>query len=102
MTAALVFALFSWKNPLLADTTGQPWSTCFVLATVPGFLAVEHLAWRWLPTPRAAQTIYGIAVLFAAVHPWPTPIPLFFLGLGLGYLAFRTQSLVTPTVLHGL
>ena len=37
-----------------------------------------------------------------AIAVWPTPIPLFALGLSLGYLAYRTQSLVAPVVLHGL
>jgi membrane protease YdiL (CAAX protease family) len=33
---------------------------------------------------------------------WPTPVALFVLALGLGALAYRTQSLVGPVVLHGL
>jgi membrane protease YdiL (CAAX protease family) len=78
--------------------------TAFVLSMVPGYLFVEHLTWRWLPQPHAARAIYGTALFFAASHSsvWPTPIPLFLLGLGLGTLAFRTQSLVGPIVLHSL
>jgi membrane protease YdiL (CAAX protease family) len=43
-------------------------------------------------------------VLFAAVHSrvWPTPIALFVLGLALGWLAYRTQSLISSIVLHSL
>ena len=33
---------------------------------------------------------------------WPTPIPLFGLGLGLGWLAYRTRRLVAPVTLHVL
>jgi membrane protease YdiL (CAAX protease family) len=74
----------------------------FVAVMVPGYLIVEHLAWPLLKVPHAARAIYGSALVFAASHyfAWPTPIPLFILGLGLGYLAFRTQSLVAPIVLH--
>jgi membrane protease YdiL (CAAX protease family) len=48
--------------------------------------------------------VYGNALLFAAFHSsvWPTPIPLFFLSLGLGWLAYRSRSLVAPIVTHVL
>lgn len=48
--------------------------------------------------------VFGTALLFGMLHVgvWPTPIPLFVLGLGLGWLAWRTQSLVGPIVLHAL
>jgi membrane protease YdiL (CAAX protease family) len=48
------------------------------------------------------QAIYSTALLFAVSHIWPTPVPLFLLALALGYLAYRTQSLVTPIVCHAL
>ena len=58
---------------------------------------------QWL-TANARLGILGSAILFGMVHGrvWPTPIPLLFLGLGLGWLANRTQSLVGPIVCHGL
>jgi membrane protease YdiL (CAAX protease family) len=48
--------------------------------------------------------LYGNGLLFAALHGsiWPTPIPLFVLGVGLAWLAHRTQSLVGPLVAHAL
>lgn len=49
-----------------------------------------------------ARAIYATAVLFAVIHVWPTPIPLFLLGLLLGWLAARTQSLLAPVTLHFL
>jgi membrane protease YdiL (CAAX protease family) len=54
------------------------------------------------PRVRDAWAIYATAALFAVVHQWPTPVPLFPLGLGLGWLAYRTRSLVGPMVLHAL
>jgi membrane protease YdiL (CAAX protease family) len=80
------------------------WPMVFVLTMVPGFVYVSLTTWRWLPHPDATRAIYGTALLFAMFHTsvWPTPIPLFVLGLGLGYLAYRTQSLIGPVVLHAL
>jgi hypothetical protein len=48
--------------------------------------------------------IHGSSMLFAMYHTsWPNPIPLFFLGLGLGWLlAYRPQSLLSPVVVHTL
>lgn len=47
--------------------------------------------------------LVGVAVLFGMVHPsWPDPVPLTVLGLGLGWLAIRTQSLTAPIVCHSL
>jgi membrane protease YdiL (CAAX protease family) len=76
----------------------------FVLAMVPGYMAIERLMWPWLPYPGMARAIYGTALLFAAFHSvvWPSPVPLFLLALGLGFLAFRTQSLVAPITLHAM
>ncbi|MBI3704088.1 MAG: CPBP family intramembrane metalloprotease [Rhizobiales bacterium] len=52
---------------------------------------------------NARLAIYGSAMLFAIIHSaWPAPIPLFLLGLVLGWLAHRTQSLIGPITLHAL
>ncbi len=71
----------------------------FVLALLPVYVVVVRRA----RTP-AGPALFGTALLFGIVHSgvWPTPIPLFVLGLGLGWLAWRTQSLVGPIVLHSL
>ncbi len=76
----------------------------FVLAMIPGYVYVERVAWRWVPVPHAARGIFGTALLFAMMHAnvWPTPIPLLLFGLALGFLAFRTQSLIGPIVVHSL
>jgi membrane protease YdiL (CAAX protease family) len=51
-----------------------------------------------------AGAIYATSLLFAAAHSfaWPTPISLFVLALGLGFLVYRTQSIVGSIVLHAL
>jgi membrane protease YdiL (CAAX protease family) len=56
---------------------------------------------RWQdPRLNQPRAVYATAVFFASVHPWPTPVPLFLLGLLLGWCAWRTQSLVAPLTLH--
>lgn len=76
----------------------------FVLAMIPGYAFAERLAWRWIPTPNAARGIYATALLFAMVHynVWPSPIPLFPFALSLGFIAYRTQSLLGPILMHSL
>ncbi len=56
------------------------------------------------PRVSAVLALYSNALLFAAFHSsvWPTPIPLFFLGFVLAWLAYRTRSLVGPIVTHAL
>jgi membrane protease YdiL (CAAX protease family) len=48
--------------------------------------------------------VYGSSMLWAVFHSsvWPSPLALFLLGLGLGWLAYRTQSLVSSLILHML
>jgi membrane protease YdiL (CAAX protease family) len=52
--------------------------------------------------PRLA--IFTNGLLFAAMHSaaWPSPVPLFLLGLGLAWLKVRTNSLVGCLTLHAL
>jgi membrane protease YdiL (CAAX protease family) len=71
----------------------------FVVAMMPFYILVA----RHPPRPES-PALFATAVLFAAVHSnvWPSPVPLFVLGLALGTLAARTGSLVGPIVLHGL
>ncbi|HEX4611054.1 MAG TPA: CPBP family intramembrane glutamic endopeptidase [Urbifossiella sp.] len=58
----------------------------------------------WVRKRRTIGGVYASAALFAAVHSsvWPTPVPLFALGLGLGWVAVRTNSVLAPVVVHGL
>jgi membrane protease YdiL (CAAX protease family) len=76
----------------------------FVLAMFPAYLVIDWCLRPWFPNGKAVRAIYGTALLFGMVHSfaWPTPIPLFVLGLGLGFLAYRTQTLLGPIFLHFL
>lgn len=70
----------------------------FLLA---GWFALRHRHPRKL---RTLSAVYAQAALFAVVHSsvWPTPIPLFVLGIGLGWLAMRTRGILAPVIVHGL
>jgi len=57
----------------------------------------------WLQRRLGSATgIIATSVAFAAMHydAWPAPLPLFVLSLFLGYLAYRSASLVAPITLH--
>jgi membrane protease YdiL (CAAX protease family) len=71
----------------------------FVLALTPLYVIV----W-WFSRTGEGPIVFGTALLFAAVHSfaWPTPVALFILGLGLGWLAVWTRSLLAPMVVHSL
>jgi membrane protease YdiL (CAAX protease family) len=96
-TAALGFAV-------LGSDSGGAWPFVFVLAMLPGYYLVLDFFRKRSLTDNGAGAIYGSAVLFASLHSgvWPTPVPLFVLGVALGYLALRTRSLIGPVTLHGL
>jgi membrane protease YdiL (CAAX protease family) len=70
--------------------------TLFVLAAGGGFMLLRRFK---RPPPPG---VFGAALLFGMAHVavWPSPIPLFVLGLGLGVLAEGTRSLVGPIVVH--
>jgi membrane protease YdiL (CAAX protease family) len=66
---------------------------------------LSRLRWRLrIRSPQHLRAIWASSALFAAFHAqvWPSPVPLFALALGLGYLYLRTRSLVGPVVAHGL
>ena len=66
------------------------------------------MVYGWAVYRRAKHptllAVFGSAMVFSIVHAsfWPTPIPLLLLGLGLGFLAYRTQSLLPSLIVHGL
>jgi membrane protease YdiL (CAAX protease family) len=99
IVAAFAVALARAPTGSWALRLGPP---VFVLLMVPPFALLGRSA---VPKRRqAAQGIYAASLLFAAAHSsvWPTPVPLFVLALALGWLAWRTQSLIAPIVLHVL
>lgn len=89
-----------WEEGALRNA----WPILLLIGTGSGYLAFERLLRPWVPQPGAARAIYATSLVFALLHvsSWPTPVPLFFLSLGLGYLGYRTQSLIGPVVAHSL
>ncbi|MBI2808944.1 MAG: CPBP family intramembrane metalloprotease [Planctomycetes bacterium] len=61
----------------------------------------ERRSQRWADA-NAKLAILGSALLFAVFHPWPGALALFPMGLLLGWLSWRTQSLVGPITFHAL
>ncbi len=90
MTAATLFTATSG--------TWQPVVFACVLVVGLGVL------WRFTRTgARRARAVYATAAFFALMHSvWPNPIPLFVLGLGLAWLAVRTNGLLVPLLVHAL
>jgi membrane protease YdiL (CAAX protease family) len=88
----------------LASNQNVAGPVVFIAVLAAGLLIVQRVgrARRW--PVHVIGSVYATAALFAAGHSavWPTPIPLFVLGLGLGYLAARTGGIAACVVLHGL
>ncbi len=98
--AAPVFAVAL----LFAGTEGaalnpRPGPTLFVVA-----LAALTVAATRLRAARTARAVLASSALFAAAHSsvWPSPVPLFVLACGLGYLTVRTGRITAAVVAHGL
>jgi membrane protease YdiL (CAAX protease family) len=76
----------------------------FVVALAVVLFGIQRFAKRWkarFPV-RTASSIWASSILFAAAHSsvWPTPIPLFVLALGFGYLTARTRSWIPSAFAH--
>ncbi len=104
MFAALAFALVLVLSEL--RNAGGFHARLIAPYVFAGLLAVGlGVLWRVKRTgARRARAVYATAALFAVVHSsvWPNPIPLFALGLGLGWLAVRTNGILVPVLVHGL
>jgi membrane protease YdiL (CAAX protease family) len=76
----------------------------YVAVAAPGYYLFEKWTQQWIKEPGAARGIYVTSLIFAGLHmaAWPQPIPLFFFSLGVGFLAYRTRSLVGPITVHAL
>jgi membrane protease YdiL (CAAX protease family) len=93
--------LVALAGVLFAATSGWYGAIGFSLILIAGQAVVVYL---FRAKRRAVGAIYSSAALFALVHSqvWPSPIPLFLLGLGLGWLAVRTRGILVPAFVHGL
>lgn len=96
-------AAMSLLGGLKADGSFESPAIVFVLVLAAGAYAIQRVGPRWPKFPaRTALAVWSSSALFAAAHSavWPTPIPLFVLALGLGYLAARTRSWAASAVTH--
>jgi membrane protease YdiL (CAAX protease family) len=106
LLALFLSILIPWNN-IQSALNNHDWANLvkqlqplgFVLAIGPALLIFPKLG-----NPKNTGAIFGSSLLFAIAHAsvWPSPIPLFFLGLGLGWLAHRSQSLVGSIIVHSL
>jgi membrane protease YdiL (CAAX protease family) len=98
----MVFALVLVAGYFGVVPLGQTGSD--LTTTLPEPIGSSHEDKRNFRKASALAAIYGSSMLFAVFHSsvWPTPIPLFILGLGLGWLASRTQNLVSSITVHFL
>ncbi|MBL8797760.1 MAG: CPBP family intramembrane metalloprotease [Planctomycetia bacterium] len=101
----LLAVLFREKGLTEAVVERDAWQ--FFLELQPAMFVLLLLPAQVFLRSRPSLTscaILNSALFFAVWHTgvWPTPIPLLCLGLLLGYLSWRTQSLVAPIVLHAV
>jgi membrane protease YdiL (CAAX protease family) len=99
LVIAVVMALAMSRDgfSMLTPTRG---AVIFAVLLLVGWIGLRHLTRK----KRTLGAVYASAALFAVVHSevWPTPLPLFILGLGLGWLAVRTRGVLAPAIVHGL
>jgi membrane protease YdiL (CAAX protease family) len=93
MVGAVVFTM------LYAPGQWQPLAFALLICLLGFAYTFPQAGEQWV-----RRSIIGTALLFAMVHVnvWPSPMPLFVLGLALGWAAHRTRGLIAPIVLHSL
>ena len=101
----LAAALHAASSGLVPEVTEAPDGNLGGLIFA-GILALCYalIAFRESSNNSGLKAIFGSAMVFAVFHStvWPSPIPLFLFGFVLGYLAYRTHSLVPGIVVHCL
>lgn len=103
--AVFVHAFATAVSYILAPTPGPEGG---VLAKYGSFvylsLTLGLLMWAVARFDEGGQADVATAALFAAVHAnvWPSPVPLFVLGMGLAWVTRRSGSLLPAVVAHGL
>jgi membrane protease YdiL (CAAX protease family) len=87
--------------------THQYWSAVVFVVLLGGvqFLLQRIKKWGWTRFPRrTVLAIWSSSMLFAVAHVnvWPSPIALFVLALGFGYLTVRLGSFYPAVLSHML
>ena len=91
-------AVSKWPPAPLPLEIAVKLAPLWVLALLVGaYFLVERRGAAW-------GGLFASAVLFAWIHVavWPSPVPLVWLALGLGWLAWRGRSLAGAVVLHAV
>ena len=95
----------AWKvPPTLAIATMRPSAR----RSIAEELFFRRILQGWLesrlPAPQRGGAVLASAGLFAAAHMGQglAPVPLFVLGIVLGWMALQTGSIVGCTLLHAL
>jgi membrane protease YdiL (CAAX protease family) len=88
----------AWGAAQQATSPGALW-LWFTLAAGLAVLQCTRFAHR-----RHWVAIYVSATLFALLHShvWPSPIPLWLLGMGLGWLAVWTRGITSAVFMHAM
>jgi len=127
MIAACAFVMAAVMGLRAPPKPYRPETLLFVLAMLPGLVVLPYVQLhRAPPDPemteppangllevlrcagdRRAQAplaIYTNGVFFGAMHAgaWPSPVPLFLLGMVLAWLRYRSSSLVGALTVHAL
>jgi len=86
-----LFLTWQWPRPVEL----LPVASLLLLGIGYALLAARSLA---------LAGVFATAVLFAWVHlsAWPAPVPLVWLAVGLGWVAYRARSLAAPIVTHAV
>lgn len=102
---SMVWAFTLLVTPGTGPDRGMGMGPLFYVAVIaPGYYLFEKWTERWITEPGAARGIFATSLFFATLHSpaWPQPIPLFLFSLAVGFLAYRTRSLVGPITVHAL
>ncbi len=104
---AVTWPLAVWNARVLGGAADwPPWLLWLALATLPAFMPLEEWLFRGVILRRLVRPLGAIAALvisaalFAAVHGWRGIPTRFIVGLILGILYLRTQSLWACITAH--
>ena len=112
-TSLFIYVLHGGRNPFSFNPDDFTWLNTSLGFYVLAFVAapvLEELLFRgflqgWLSKHSAfgpQRAIIFSAVVFAACHGWTAALPLFLLGLILGWIRWSTGSLRAAMLVHAI